>query len=477
MHISKIIFNFVLATALIIVKMTYSILHRVGIIFLTLILGAIGCTEHEGQEQTPPTIIPNPEPEPEAESYTIMYYACGGGSLDNGISIVIRSAEVFGCGPNVNITGSVKWTKSRDNNINNGEGGVHRFVLSDKQRELEMEQIGDEYYPIHTSENIADFIMWSKSTAPADNYILVLAGHGNGWHPGVGILETRGTVRDTDLDHYIGLDELSMGIELSDTHFKMISFNSCLMNTMEYLTGLSDKADYILAPSHVSILLGSELAFLAMSLDEQEEGGDEAFVNAMDIYIKDMAEQMQLYGEEDSALDLTLTDTRKIAPINEAIRRLTSIIVAIYDEEQAVGAETMVERYGGTVKDIEERLKGAYNFLESHLTDEEINETEYMRQSFTFDLIDIATRMSSALTLPILDGVVNDLRSAVDDARALHYVQGLEGMEDVYYAITLTNRKNWDEYRYERAGYRETLFDRTTGWSRFLIRNNIEMKY
>lgn len=444
---------------------------------LLLILGIVGCEERGDQGNTPPTITPEPQPEPKKESYTIMYYACGGGTLDNGIEIVIRSAEVFGCKPNVNITGNVKWTKGRTNNLNRGDGGVYRFTLSDEQRELVMEQIGDESYPIHTPENIADFITWSRSVAPADNYILILAGHGNGWHPGVGSNDTRGTVRDTDLNRYISLNELNNGIELSDTHFKMISFNSCLMNTMEYLTALSDKADYILAPNHVSILLGSELAFLSMNLGNIAPGGNDSFLDAMEGYIHDISEQMLLYSDDDSALDIILSDTAKIAPINDGIRRLTEILVALYDEEAIIGAQAMAERYGATTAEIEAALKGAYNLLASHLTDEEIAETEYMRQSFTYDIVDIATRVASAMPLTVLNDAANEIRSAAEDARVMHYTQNLSDIENVYYAVTLTNAMQWNERGYEAAGYRETLFDRTTGWSRYLVRNNIELRY
>ena len=47
----------------------------------------------------------------------------------------------------------------------------------------------------------------------------------------------------------------------------------------------------------------------------------------------------------------------------------------------------------------------------------------------------------------------------------------------VYYGVTLTNGEKWVERGYEEAGYEDTKFDQTTGWSHFLKRNNIEVAY
>ena len=439
---------------------------------------AAACTEQGTEPDTPPVTPPEIEEPVEPESYTIMYFACGGGTLDNGIEIVLRSAELVGCRDNIKVTGSVKWTSRRTSNIASGDGGVYRFMLdSNENSELRFRQVGDKEYPLYDPENIADFVAWSKSVAPADNYILILAGHGNGWHPGVGLIATRGTLRDTDTKRYISLGELDEGLALADTHFKMIMFNSCLMNTMEYLTALSDDADYIFAPNHVSILLGSELSFLLTSLGDMEEPGDEAFIAAMENYYTDIADLMMLYSEDESSLDIILTDTRRIEAINKAIKRLTDAIVALYEEEANIGAEAMEQKYGGSIATLEASLSQSYNFLTTHLDDEEIAETEYMRQSFTCDLADVATRAAVAIDSPELVTAANDVISRCWEAQKIYYAQGLWDIEKVSYAITLTNSQRWISYGYDRGGYCETLFDQTTGWSRFLSINTIELRY
>lgn len=441
----------------------------------TLLLFSVGCENAEPEKRPlPPIIDEHPEPKPDPESYTIMYYACGGGTLDNGLEIVLRSAELVECKEHINVTASVKWSMGRVNKICGGEGGVYRLQLGSNTDGLAIEPVGDEEYPIHTPESIADFISWSKATAPADNYILILAGHGNGWHPGVGLEHTRGTVRDTDLDRYISLEELNAGIAISDTHFKLISFNSCLMNTLEYLTELSDDTDYILAPCHVSVLLGSELSFLMTELGELEERGNEAFLTAMESYMTDASEQMALYNDQESVLDLIFTDTTRIALLNKAIGDLRNEIVTLYELEQEIGVEAMKERYGGSIANLEVILSDAYNFLTTHESDEEIADMEYMRQSFTFDIVDIARRAATAI--PELSATAEEVAQRAAEARTMYCIESTETI-DVYYGVTLTNKGEWKAKGYEAAGYTATSFDKATGWSQFLRRNNIAMKY
>lgn len=396
--------------------------------------------------------------------------------MDNGMEIVLRGAEVAGCTENVKLTASVKWTSGRINEFCGTDGGVVRMMLTDENDRLTMEQFGDKEYPIHTPESIADFIVWSKAQAPADNYILILAGHGNGWHPGVGLTATRGTVRDTDLDRYIGLEELNAGIALSNTHFKLINFNSCLMNVMEYHTELMDDADYILAPSHVSILLGSELAYLLTSLEAITERGNAAFLAAMETYIEDIAGQMIFYSEEGAPLDLIFTDTSRIAALNESIRLFTNEVIKLYDEEAEIGAEAMAAKYGATITDLEAEIGDAYNFLWEHQAGGEIDENSYMRQSFTCDIVDIAARAARALHTPELEAAATLIKERARDARIKSYTQDMR-IEDIYYGVTLTNSTEWEAKEYEAAGYCSTLFDTTTGWSRLLRRNNITLRY
>lgn len=407
----------------------------------------------------------------EGPSYTIIYYAVGGETLDAAIERSITDFAKSSLRKNVQLTGCVKWTKGYSSTLSNGEGGAYRIILNKQSSELNFEQVGDNNYPMHQPENIADFICWSKEVAPADNYILVLAGHGNGWHPEVvygGSNEaTRGTLRDTDLDRYTSLEELCQGIALSDTRFRMIYMISCLMNNIEYITSLAHYSDYILGSSHISVMLCSELRFLRMALEEMKEDDTESFVEAMSNYFNyikaDIAGKNAL---KDETLDLSLTESSCVPAINEAINSLTNRLIELYDQ----GDDT-------TIATLEEAIAQAYYYISAHIAPEDMETTEYLRMAFTYDLVDIVNRASTSIDDDRLKLIAETLEAKAWKAAILHYSKSLNGINDVYYGITLTNSTLWKTRHYSEAGYEDTLFDKATGWSRFLKRNNIEVVF
>lgn len=419
-------------------------------------------------KRAPIVIMPDDEKQP---TYTIIYYAVGGATLDKAIEESIAAMAKGGLPENVALSGCIKWTKGYASELSNGEGNVYRFRLDGKQSTIELEQIGDNNYPMHEPENIADFIRWSKEVAPADNYILVLAGHGNGWHPQVNLTNnqeyTRGTLRDTDLDRYTSLEELSQGIANSQTHFRMIHMVSCLMNNVEYITSLAPYCDYILGSSHISVMLCSELRFLKMALKEIDNNSTESFVEAMQNYFDYI--EADIEGKNDleaETLDFALTDTREVEALNRGIAQLASHLNEIYDEGNEGGIATL-----------EEAIAQSYYFISAHIAPEDMATTEYLRMAFTYDLVDIAHRAAAAINDDQLKEIASTIKTQAESTRILHYSKSLNDIDDVYYGITLTNSTLWAERGYSEAGYEETPFDKATGWSRFLKRNNIAVAY
>jgi hypothetical protein len=47
----------------------------------------------------------------------------------------------------------------------------------------------------------------------------------------------------------------------------------------------------------------------------------------------------------------------------------------------------------------------------------------------------------------------------------------------LHHSVVLTNAEKWEERNYDDSGYEELLFDKRTGWSRLLKRNNIPLKF
>lgn len=428
----------------------------------------------------------------ETPTYTIIYYASGGGAEDaaagRGLDFAIeKSIEYFldkrKLEKNVKFTACIKWSKGYEGKYVNGDGQTYRFFIDKEHDGHDFELVGDNSYAINDPNNIAEFISWSKEVAPSDEYIVVFSGHGNGWHPEVGVNDTiestRGIMRDTDTGRYISCEELNKGLEIADTHFRMIFLGSCLMNTIEYVTALSQYADYILASSHISIMFTTELNLLAHMLERDiKDNSDQTFVSGINDYLNNginttISNTDHVYDR----IDFTLTDCKKVDGILEATKNFTDTIIALYDEEESIGQEAFKQKYGATIADMELSMAESYYFLGQFMSDQDIYESEYIRQSFTYDLGDIALKASEALDNDKLKSAYEALHKASQDAQSVCYTTTMVSKKKLHHSVVLTNAEKWEERNYDESGYEELLFDKRTGWSRLLKRNNIPLKF
>ena len=456
------------------------------------VLGAVACADESERVKGPTVEIELPDEEkPELPTYTIMYYASGGGAADvmagRGLDLAIEmSIGYFERRPfkrNVKFTSCIKWSKGYEGKYTNGEGNTYRLYLDKDHSEFDFELIGGNDYAINEPENIAEFIRWSKEVAPADKYIIVFSGHGNGWHPEVGINDavesTRGILRDTDTGRYISCAELEVALNQADTHFGMIFLGSCLMNTIEYVTALSPYSDYILASSHISIMFTTELNYLVLMFErELEDDSDEAFVAGIQNYLtQDINTTITNTDYIYESIDFILTDCRKVEAIVEATKEFTDAILALYDESDAIGEDAFKAKYGASISDMEQKMAMSYFFLGQFMSAEEIYDTEYLRQSFTYDLGDIARKAASAFNNADLNAKAEALRKASKAAQSVCYATITVNKNNLHHSVTFTNAAKWEERNYDESGYEDSIFDQRTGWSNFLKRNNVPLKF
>lgn len=458
--------------------------------FIAITFTSCGDTAENNTPITPDDNTGTTSKEP--PTYTIIYYASGGGAEDaaagRGLDFAIeKSIEYFldkrKLEKNVKFTACIKWSKGYEGKYVNGDGQTYRFFIDKEHDGHDFELVGDNSYAINDPNNIAEFISWSKEVAPSDEYIVVFSGHGNGWHPEVGVNDTiestRGIMRDTDTGRYISCEELNEGLEIADTHFRMIFLGSCLMNTIEYVTALSQYADYILASSHISIMFTTELNLLAHMLERDiKDNSDQTFVSGINDYLNNginttISNTDHVYDR----IDFTLTDCKKVDGILEATKNFTDTIIALYDEEESIGEEAFKQKYGATIADMELSMAESYYFLGQFMSDQDIYESEYIRQSFTYDLGDIALKASEALDNDKLKSAYEALHKASQDAQSVCYTTTMVSKKKLHHSVVLTNAKKWEERNYDDSGYEELLFDKRTGWSRLLKRNNIPLKF
>lgn len=458
--------------------------------FIAITFTSCGDTAENNTPITPDDNTGTTSKEP--PTYTIIYYASGGGAEDaaagRGLDFAIeKSIEYFldkrKLEKNVKFTACIKWSKGYEGKYVNGDGQTYRFFIDKEHDGHDFELVGDNSYAINDPNNIAEFIRWSKEVAPSDEYIVVFSGHGNGWHPEVGVNDTidstRGIMRDTDTGRYISCEELNEGLEIADTHFRMIFLGSCLMNTIEYVTALSQYADYILASSHISIMFTTELNLLAHMLERDiKDNSDQTFVSGINDYLNNginttISNTDHVYDR----IDFTLTDCKKVDGILEATKNFTDTIIALYDEEESIGEEAFKQKYGATIADMELSMAESYYFLGQFMSDQDIYESEYIRQSFTYDLGDIALKASEALDNDKLKSAYEALHKASQDAQSVCYTTTMVSKKKLHHSVVLTNAEKWEERNYDDSGYEELLFDKRTGWSRLLKRNNIPLKF
>lgn len=458
--------------------------------FIAITFTSCGDTAENNTPITPDDNTGTTSKEP--PTYTIIYYASGGGAEDaaagRGLDFAIeKSIEYFldkrKLEKNVKFTACIKWSKGYEGKYVNGDGQTYRFFIDKEHDGHDFELVGDNSYAINDPNNIAEFISWSKEVAPSDEYIVVFSGHGNGWHPEVGVNDTiestRGIMRDTDTGRYISCEELNEGLEIADTHFRMIFLGSCLMNTIEYVTALSQYADYILASSHISIMFTTELNLLAHMLERDiKDNSDQTFVSGINDYLNNginttISNTDHVYDR----IDFTLTDCKKVDGILEATKNFTDTIIALYDEEESIGEEAFKQKYGATIADMELSMAESYYFLGQFMSDQDIYESEYIRQSFTYDLGDIALKASEALDNDELNSAYEALHKASQDAQSVCYTTTMVSKKKLHHSVVLTNAEKWEERNYDDSGYEELLFDKRTGWSRLLKRNNIPLKF
>ena len=428
-------------------------------LFVVLIIVAMGsCAQEEA---------PKPKPIPEKpHSYTIMCYACCGG-LDYDFGQMLEQVSTLNIPRHINVVGQVKWTKNLDTEFSDESGGVSRFVYGRNNSNFMFEEFEQIDYHVNDPRNIAAFISWAQKRAPADEYILLLFGHGNAYNPDSDAM-TRGTLYDDYHRSYTSVGELAEALELADTHFSLVYMVSCMMNAMEYLSELAPYTDYTLSSSHVTFTSFAEIQLLVDGLMQYGQSGEDAIPQSVEYAV---SEEFRLYYTEDIYVsDKILMDSNNIAELNAEIRGFIDMVCAFYDEQGQIGEAAMLEKYQFTTSDIDEALVSSYDFLKVFM--ESYYGQSWYSSMYNRDLVDVVSRVASATQDVKLIESAESVRNAAEIAIVYRVTSFVQGVDNVYPSVTLVSRDEWKELGFDEANYEALVFDRATGWSRLLKRNN-----
>ena len=235
---------------------------------------------------------PKPVPGDKAK-YTVLIYANGGENLDHLIELDLGEAAEFlntkDKDYSVRACATMKYSSEKGlqaqsdsaqaelkkNYVPGGEAGnVYSYELSSgcidfkeaagtvQYLKLDPKWVTDNSAAQMFSPNyIRETLKGVAKDLPAENYILIIAGHANGWS-----IEADGeypqpnkapmsAMTDANFnDRAITAKELAEGIRSSGVNVKAVVFDCCMMNSIEYLSELTDipGLEYTLGSGHTT---------------------------------------------------------------------------------------------------------------------------------------------------------------------------------------------------------------------------------
>ena len=322
-------------------------MSRTIFLLLTLIVGMSA----KGQDQQP---------------FNLMIYGVGGGNLDDNIEDELREflPDIDSESSNVNVFVQMKYSspeglKQQDLRLKNmfGEryvpGGkpacVYRYELTYDQLPDAQQQKGYHFLELtdhdlwggseaemFQPDSLASFVRYCRQEAPADNYVLILTGHGSGWavgdpddlYPKI-CMSHIGVLLDDNLqERAMTARELRQGLERAGIHLKLLYLDCCMLNNIEFLSELTGVTDYVMASGHSN--RGGSYVHMLAALENIADG--KSFEREMSAYLDSVAAQHNDYLPEDKDTkvplnkDFVLTDMRKLPAVWDPMRRFVNFL-------------------------------------------------------------------------------------------------------------------------------------------------------
>lgn len=407
-------------------------------IYIGCLLFFSGCTEY----------IYIKEDNIDTDTYTIMLYGCGGGNLDDAMQINLTEAIAEGVNERVRFTGQIKYSKEYQKQ-NPEHKGTLRFLLENADDgKIVPSEVLSETLPLHDPQTLADFISWSKKSAPADKYILILWNHGDGWTPGSDSLKTRGVCFDDNLEGMpsLSLDDLINGIKLSDTRFKMIYYDACHMAVIENYAALGQVADYAMGASHTTPGIGGDYSSLINNLTYSSD-----FEQAMTDYCNDVICHWDI---SQRPYDLGLFDLSYVDEILGGIALLSETINEIMHlDTSSVYYNPYLFSY----------LEGCITFTYRFSTSLPYYDIGHLAESLAYHIPD-------KHYTPIFVRAASTISRGLSRAFVCHCKTSALAAKNITIGVTMLHKKDWAKQGYEGV-YQQLLFDQKTKWSVWLKDN------
>ncbi|MFI3295012.1 MAG: clostripain-related cysteine peptidase [Rikenellaceae bacterium] len=430
--------------------------------------------------------------EPEKGSYTIIFYGSGGGDLDEFLDDNLSQVESLGYVENVNFTALVKFSSS----VQSEEGLEGTLLLTmESEGRLSSSQYGDVDFQLNNPQNLADFITDAQTRLPAEKYILVLWNHGTAFNimdqPVQSSYTSKAILYDDNLDNTgMSIFEIEEALRLADAGIDLVYWDACLMNMIEHNYQIRNYTDYILGSAHSADGSGGNYASLISLLSENDD-----IESAITNYVNDISS----YWSSVETYDLALTQTSSLEQVASAVVDCRKALCDYRDGLEADSDEMLEYLYYNG--DPSEDAAEYFNTTEDYYSEfPPVSYTEggvlyYFEPEMTYsvDLCQSFSALGAALECEALTTAASILQSVVDDMIIAQSSKGLDlGMSSVSlgllwqpvecYNYYFTSDFLSETYRYFGGDvevktmaelYTMTAFNQATGWSDFLIGNEM----
>lgn len=191
-----------------------------------------------------------------------------------------------------------------------------------------MEQLG----PVNMSDpqTLKDFIVWGQKTFPAENYMVIISDHGNGW---------QGACEDDSHNGWLTMPQIREAFEgaKAETGQKVgiIGFDACLMASAEVAHELKDVCDFQVSSEETEGAAGWPYSRIANP--ELLKNVQQMHLMKINVEPRDLAVQCvkDAQGTQEILPTMTAIDSAKVGDVTAAIDNLAKAIVAT-DTDPAV---------------------------------------------------------------------------------------------------------------------------------------------
>jgi hypothetical protein len=360
----------------------------------------------------------------ESRQWTIMAYLCGNGDLEQESEQKLADLEKVGSDDTIAFVAQIgRMSKLSENErlyINNPSG-------SSGKGSTVVEELGKTN--MASPETLTDFITWGMEKYPAENYAVVLFGHGAGFE---------GAMHDDLFYDSLEINELEKALndaaEQSGKKIDVFGMNSCLMSGAETVYASKDAVKYFLSSQEVAEAGNWNYEKMAEGLKRETNGDGLTTDEAFEIMIES--------HDENTLMTASVIDCSKIDDLAEKMGAFAEKLVNT-DTDKKIIQETFrkAQSYSTPQYAPKDQLRDIVSLTEcinknNEIDDEELKKTARSLGDFVKDEVVILNKFREGIGL--------------DDSHGL----------SVYAPA--------DEADFHLFGYKKISFVKDTGWDKVI---------